>query len=91
MKDIIAYLLTASNDYLDESMKPLISKWSDPPTALQVLEVLDKCIYGSLANELVILALTTMYDVRCKAEGTTHEQVIAQAAWRDLGRKESKE
>jgi hypothetical protein len=83
MKEIIEHLLKAPESQLDIQMKPLIEKWNDPPTALQVLEVLDFCIHGSLASGFVVTVLQTLYDMRCKAEGVTHEQLEPKATWRN--------
>jgi len=84
MKEIIEHLLTAPNTQLDDAMKPFIKEWSEPPSALQVLEVLDKCIYGSLASGFVVKVLQTVYEMRCSAEATTHEEVVALAPWRKV-------
>jgi hypothetical protein len=83
MKEIVEYLLTAPDSQLDAQMKPLIQKWNDPPTALQILEVLDYCIHGSLASGFVVALLQTIYDMACKVEGATHEEVAKLAIWRD--------
>ena len=80
IKDI---LMQASDSQMDASMKPLIQKWSEPePTPLQVLEVLDHCIFGGLASGFVVTALQSIYDTRCKETGTAHEAVEKLAAWR---------
>jgi hypothetical protein len=75
-------LLEASDDQLDDSMKKLIRKWSNPPTAIQVLEVLDKCIHASLASGFVITSLQIIYEAACKQENKTHEEVVKHANWR---------
>jgi hypothetical protein len=75
-------LLTAPDTQLDGSMKPLIEKWSNPPTSLQVLEVLDKCIHGSLGSGFVVQVLQMAYDHCLKTEGKTHEQNVPLATWR---------
>jgi hypothetical protein len=79
MKDI---LLAAPDSQIDAAMKPLIEKWSDPPTPIQILEVLDHCIHGGLASGFVVHALQIVYDVACKDANTTHEEVVKQATWR---------
>lgn len=84
MKELAAYLLQAPDSQLDAQMKPLIEKWSDPPTALQVLEVLDYCIHGALASGFVVTALQAVYDIRCKEESTTHDDVAKLATWRAM-------
>lgn len=75
-------LLAFSDDILDASMKPLIEKWVEPPTSLQVLEVLDHCIYAVLASSFIISCLQVFYNSRLKEEGRTHEQNIPDAIWR---------
>ena len=76
-------LLTAPDTQLDASMKPLIEKWSDPPTPIQVLEVLDHCIHGALASGIVITVLQLMYKDICTQANTPHEEVVKNAAWRN--------
>lgn len=80
--ELVSILLDAPDSQLDKAMKPYIRKWSNPPKTVEVLEVLDYCINGSLASGTAILALQTLYEVRCKAENTTHEEVAKHATWR---------
>lgn len=75
-------LLSASDTQIDAAMHPLIRKWDEEPTALQILEVLDQCIHGGLASGFVITALQVTYDMACKQESTTHEDVVKLATWR---------
>lgn len=75
-------LLAAPNDQLDHSLFPLIEKWEEPPTALQVLEVVDKCIHCALASGFALSALQEVYRLRLKAEGKTHEELVPFATWR---------
>jgi hypothetical protein len=75
-------LLQAPDSQLDSSIKPLIEKWSNPPAALQVLEVLDHCIHSALASGLVVSLLQNFYAERCNAEGTTHQALEPLAVWR---------
>ena len=83
MIEIVKLLKTAPDGSLDKQMQPYIAKWSDPPTPLQVLEVLDHCINGALANGMVIRVLQVLYDERCAAEGVKHEDVAKNAKWRE--------
>jgi hypothetical protein len=76
-------LLKMSDSEIDSKMRPYIEKWSDPPTALEVLEVLDWSINGSLASGFVVACLQALYDLRCSAEGTTHDDVVKLATWRE--------
>lgn len=80
LKDI---LLSLSNQSLDASMRPLIEKWDSTPTAIQILSVLDPCVHGALASEFIILTLQILYDEALIREGTTHEQVLVDATWRN--------
>ena len=82
MKDIIDALLEMPDSQIDASMQKLIRSWAEPPKAIEVLEVLDKCIYSSLASGLVINVLQMLYDTRCQEEGTTHEECAKKATWR---------
>jgi hypothetical protein len=79
MKEI---LLEAPDNQLDASMKPLIEKWSTPPKAIEILEVLDWCIFGALASGLVVTLLQNMYYDALKVEGISHEEMEKLAVWR---------
>ena len=76
-------LLGFSDDSLDAAAKALIAKWSSPVTAMQVLEVLDQCIYSSLATDLIVLYLQSLYDVALLRECKTHEEIVVSATWRE--------
>jgi len=82
MNGIKKQLLTAPDSQLDESMFPLIEKWNDEPTALQILEVLDYCVRYSLASGFVITLLEQILDIAIKQENTTYELVVENATWR---------
>ena len=75
-------LLQFSDRQLDASMFPLIQVWNDPPKAIQILEVVDKCIYCSLASSFILVVLQQMYDHALEDEGLTHEQLVPLATWR---------
>ena len=79
---IVAELLKAPDTQLDASMFPLIQKWSTPPTAVQILEVLDMCIHGALASGFMVTLLELGYDDACQREKTTHKDVVKLATWR---------
>jgi hypothetical protein len=90
-EDVREMFCSMSDGQIDAHMHPLIRAWSEPPTAIQVLEVLDACIHGALASGFVVAALQALYDIACKREGTTHEEVVKGASWRDTPRaKETK-
>ena len=85
IRDIVKLLKEAPSSSLDASMQPLILKWSDPPKALEVLEVLDAVVHGSLAGGVAHTVLCVLYEEACKAETTTHEAVAVGATWRKEG------
>jgi hypothetical protein len=59
-----------------------MEEWPDSPSSLQILEVLDKSIYGSLASGFVVSLLQWMYDSTLKHENKTHEDNVPLATWR---------
>ncbi len=83
MKELIDLLQSAPDSQIDATMKPLISKWKNPPTPIQVLEVLDHCIHGSLSSGMVVHVLQAIYDKVCEDNNTTHEEVVKLATWRN--------
>jgi hypothetical protein len=81
--DLKELFLNAPESQLDPSLKPLIEKWTDPcATSLEVLKVLDQVIFCGAGSGFVVMALQTMYDGLCLAEGVSHEQNEAKATWR---------
>jgi hypothetical protein len=83
--NLIELLLVAPEDQLDPSMLPLIEKWDRPtPKAVQVLEVLDKCIYSAVCTDFVVGVFQTIYDNALENEKTTHAEIEKLAVWRDL-------
>jgi len=75
--------LNAPDSQFDVSLRPLVEKWTDPcATSLEVLEVLDQVIFCGGGSGFTVMALQTMYDGLCLAEGVTHEDNIAKATWR---------
>lgn len=83
MKEIVAYLMSAPDSQFDKSMTAKVAAWSDPPTAIEVLEVLDACINGSLASGFDVTVLQALYDMQCKAEVITHDECVLKATWRN--------
>jgi DNA-directed RNA polymerase subunit F len=76
------HLLKAPITQLDPSMLEIIKTWSNPPTSIQILEVLDKCINGGLASGFVITLLQVYYKLALKDEGIKHEDNLDKAIWR---------
>ena len=83
MSTIKDLLLQAPDNELDASVFPLIEKWDEPPTTLQVLEVLDHCVYFAAAGPFVMGVLNTLLQAGIDGEETTYEEVVAKATWRN--------
>ena len=83
MSTIKDLLLAAPEEELDPSIFPLIETWEEPPTTLQVLEVLDHCVYFALAGDFVMNVLNTLLAAGIKGENTTYEEVVMKATWRN--------
>lgn len=83
MSVLIETLLEAPDSELDACMFPLIEKWNDPPTSLQVLEVLDECVHSALANGFVITLFEALLDKCLAIENKTIDDILPSATWRD--------
>jgi len=77
-------MLLAPETQIDACMKPLIEKWDDEPTAYQILEVLDHCIYAALSTGFVVTVLQISFDKALETEGKTHQEAYeyAEQHWR---------
>lgn len=76
-------LLDSPDSQLDNSVEPLIEKWSDPPKAIEVLEVLDKYVRYSLSSGMVVALFQLEYEAALKRENKSHDEVVKCATWRD--------
>ena len=74
---------SAPTDQLDESLKERVIDWSDIPTAIEILNVLDYANIYSLASEYTISILEVALKMAILNENTTMEDVVAKATWRD--------
>lgn len=75
-------LSTAPEDQLDPTLVELVKSWGDEPTALQILELLDKAAYSAGASEFVMHVLQEFLRLALIEEDTTYEAVVSQAYWR---------
>lgn len=82
MDELKELLLQAPDGQLDKGIKPLIEKWSEPPKALEVLEVLDQCVHGGLASPFTMMVIENIMNEAIKTENTKYEEVVKQATWR---------
>jgi DNA-binding transcriptional ArsR family regulator len=81
--DLTLLLLEAPEGALDSSVKPLIEKWDEEPTSIQILEVLDQIVRYSLGSDFVVQALDIMWKRAMEREGITIEECVSQAVWRE--------
>lgn len=81
-KEIKSLLQQAPNEQLDACMQPLIAAWDDPPTCLQVLEVLDHCAHSALASDFTMGVLNIMLEMRLNDEQKTMQDITPLATWR---------
>ncbi len=77
-----ALLLDAPDSQLDKSLKPLIQKWSEPPSALSILEVLDKAVHGGLASKFAMEVCEILLKDALMRENITLDNLVKQASWR---------
>jgi hypothetical protein len=83
--NLIELLLVAPEDQLDPSVRSLIEKWNRPmPKAVQVLEVLYKCVFSSRCSDFVVGTLETIYERALENENVTRAEIEKLVAWYDL-------
>lgn len=58
-------------------------KWDDEPSAIQILEVVDHCVYWGASSDFVVTALNAYMHIALKNEGKTYEQLVTEATWRE--------
>jgi len=83
MREFQMLLLMAPDTQLDESVKPLIEKWSDPPKALEILEVVDQVVRYALGSDFTVRVFDHLLKAAIVRESTTMEEVVKQATWRE--------
>lgn len=81
--ELLNLLLTAPDSQLDKSMLLYIEKWGSTPTALQILEVVDKCSRYALASGFMMSILNMLLDTAIQIEGITYNELVKQAEWRN--------
>lgn len=82
-KTLKQLFLEAPDSQLGSSVFSLIEKWTEPePTALEILEVMDSIVYGSLSSVFTMMAFSFMFKEALKREGKTEAEVLKEAHWR---------
>jgi hypothetical protein len=80
-KDVI---LEAPDHIIDSSIKEMIKvKWDAEPTAIQILEVLDRIVFYGAASDFVVNVLDVRMRAELVKENQTYEQLVEQASWRN--------
>lgn len=82
MKDL---LLKAPDSQLDDSAKVFIRDWSEPPSALQVLRVLDHCVYTAGASDFMMQAMNIIFEQALARENKKLADLLPEATWRAVG------
>ncbi len=75
-------LLAAPDNELDSQFKPMIEKWEDEPSAIQILELLDQVVHSGGGSGFVVTLLNTLLSLTIMKEKTTYNDVVKQAVWR---------
>lgn len=82
MDECAKILCSVSDREMDPRAKALIRKWADPPRALEILQVLDACVYAALTSDFWVKAMDIMLNEACEREKVTRADLLAQATWR---------
>lgn len=77
------HFLSAPAAMLDPALLPIVVRWDDPPTSIQLLELLDHCVHTGGAPRFVIMAIESVMLTTMKAEGVTSEDLLPRAVWRN--------
>lgn len=80
---VVAFLKAAPHGEIDTIAVDKIKTWCDDVSSLQVLEVLDMCIYGALASPIALTAIDHLYDYLLEIENKTHDDNLPYAHWRN--------
>lgn len=76
-------LLKAPDSQIDKPLKEIISRWSEPPKSIEVLEALDNCVRYSSGSGFVVDVLRFVLENSIRRENTTFDAVVSQATWRN--------
>ena len=77
-------MLSAPDEQIDQSVKDIIARvWDDEPTSIQILEALDFGVHTGTISDFVVQALDAFFNSAIKKEGTTMDEVLKLATWRE--------
>lgn len=80
MKELFA---RAPEVEIDPSLQPIIQRWDDEPSAVQVLELLDHGTHSGGLSDFVISALRIMLTQAMNSEGLAWNDLVAKVTWRE--------
>ena len=83
MKNLKDILLSYFTESFNQSLREKIELWENPPKAIQILEILDECIYGALATGSIIIILEASLKNAMNKENTNLEELLKSATWRN--------
>lgn len=77
-------MLSAPDSQISDGIKRIIrEKWDDEPSAIQILEAVDHCVFWGASSDFVVRALNMYLEMAIKREGTTFKKIIEDATWRN--------
>lgn len=68
---------------VDHVLVKLINNFDEVPKAIQILEVVDKAIHGSLASGFYVSLFQIMLEMALKNEGIVLADIVPKACWRN--------
>ena len=87
IQGLIEGFLEAPEGHMDASMKPKFKALAEnhDRKAVDLLRLLDECVYGSLCSDFSVYVLDATWQAMLKKEGKTKAQGLAEATWRNEG------
>ena len=87
VQGLIENFLDAPEGHMDASMKPKFKALAEnlDRKAVDLLRIIDECVYGSLCSDFSVYVLNTTWKAMLEKEGKTQEQGFAEATWRNEG------
>jgi hypothetical protein len=82
LREIKEMCAALSDRTLDDRVKPFIAAWTEPPTALAILFVIDMCVNGSLCSSFELKLFHLLYEEALVREKATHSDIATKALWR---------
>lgn len=87
LRDMRGMIQMAPDGQIAHSLRPKMEKLDDVPKAIQILELLDDCVYYALASEFGMMVLNKMLEAAINLENTTYAEVVSKATWRNEPRR----